>query len=42
MATADQIKALIRSYASADQEHFFAIALQVAARGRIEYAKKDS
>jgi SpoVK/Ycf46/Vps4 family AAA+-type ATPase len=31
MATADQIKALIRSYASADQEHFFTIALQVAA-----------
>lgn len=31
MATAEQIKSLIRSYASDDREHFFAIALQVAA-----------
>ncbi len=31
MATAEQIKSLIRSYSSADQERFFTIALQVAA-----------
>jgi len=31
MATAEQIKSLIRSYASEDREHFFAVALQVAA-----------
>ncbi|RPI77809.1 MAG: ATP-binding protein [Desulfobacteraceae bacterium] len=31
MATAEQIKALIRSYSAEDQERFFSIALQVAA-----------
>ncbi len=31
MATADQIKSLIRSYSNEDGEHFFTIALQVAA-----------
>ena len=31
MATAEQIKSLIRSCASGDKEHFFSIALQVAA-----------
>ena len=31
MATAEQIKSLIRSYLSSDQEQFFTIALQVAA-----------
>ncbi len=31
MATAEQIKSLIRSYVSSDQEQFFTIALQVAA-----------
>jgi len=31
MATAEQIKSLIRSYSNADQERFFTIALQVAA-----------
>jgi len=32
MATADQVKALIRSHADGDDERFYAIALQVAAR----------
>ena len=31
MATAEQVKSLIRSYGNADQERFFTIALQVAA-----------
>jgi len=31
MATAEQIKSLIRSYSTADREHFFTVALQVAA-----------
>src|SRR6185436_12631352 len=32
MATADQLKALIRSYAEGDEQRFFAIAMQVAAQ----------
>jgi hypothetical protein len=32
MATADHLKALIRSHAEGDDERFFAIALQVAAQ----------
>lgn len=32
MATADQVKALIRSYAEGDEQRFFAIAMQVAAQ----------
>ncbi len=32
MATADQIKALIRSYSEGDEQRFFAIAMQVAAQ----------
>ena len=32
MATADHVKALIRSHAEGDDERFFAIAMQVAAQ----------
>lgn len=32
MATVDQIKALLRSHAAGDEEHFRAVALQIAAR----------
>ena len=32
MATADQVKALIRSHAEGDEQRFFAIAMQVAAQ----------
>src|SRR5262249_24946539 len=32
MATADQVKALVRSHAEGDDERFFAIAMQVAAQ----------
>ncbi len=32
MATADQLKALVRSHASGDERHFYSVALQVAAR----------
>src|SRR5262249_291816 len=32
MATADQVKALIRSHAEGDEERFYAIAMQVAAQ----------
>src|SRR3989344_4566307 len=32
MATADQVKALIRSHANGDDERFFAIAMQMAAQ----------
>lgn len=32
MATADQVKALIRSHADGDDAHFYAVAMQVAAR----------
>ncbi len=32
MATADQVKALIRSHADQDDSHFYAVAMQVAAR----------
>lgn len=32
MATADQMKALIRSHAEGDETHFYAVAMQVAAR----------
>lgn len=32
MATADQVKALVRSYAQRDDDSFFAVAMQVAAR----------
>ncbi len=31
MATAEQVKSLIRSYGSSDKERFYTIALQVAA-----------
>ena len=32
MATADQVKALVKSHAEGDDERFYAVALQVAAR----------
>lgn len=32
MATADQVKALVRSHAAGDESHFYSVALQVAAR----------
>ena len=32
MATADQVKALVRSHADGDDGHFYAVAMQVAAR----------
>jgi len=32
MATADQVKALVRSHAEGDDSHFYAVAMQVAAR----------
>ncbi len=32
MATADQVKALVRSHADGDDSHFYAVAMQVAAR----------
>lgn len=32
MATADQVKALVRSHAAGDEGHFYSVALQVAAR----------
>lgn len=32
MATADQVKALVRSHAEGDDKHFYAVAMQVAAR----------
>jgi SpoVK/Ycf46/Vps4 family AAA+-type ATPase len=32
MATADQVKALVRSHAEGDDPHFYAVAMQVAAR----------
>ena len=32
MATADQVKAMVRSHASGDESHFYSVALQVAAR----------
>ena len=32
MATADQVKALIKSHAAGDDERFYAVALQLAAR----------
>ena len=32
MATADQLKALVRSHASGDENQFYSVALQVAAR----------
>jgi SpoVK/Ycf46/Vps4 family AAA+-type ATPase len=32
MATADQVKALVRSHADGDDAHFYAVAMQVAAR----------
>ena len=44
MATADQVKALIRSHAEGDDERFFAIAMQVAAQaahhGKMRCAKE--
>ena len=44
MATADQIKALIRSHAEGDERRFFSIALQVAAHeartGRSRFARE--
>lgn len=44
MATADQLKALIRSHASGDDERFYSVALQVAARearsGHASYAQE--
>ena len=43
MATADQVKALIKSHASGDDERFYAVALQLAARearsGHASYAR---
>ena len=43
MATADQVKALVRSHAEGDDERFFSVALQVAARaargGRRRFAQ---
>ena len=43
MATADQVKALIRSHAAGDDERFYAVALQLAAReaqsGHASYAR---
>ena len=32
MATADQVKALVQSHADGDDGHFYAVAMQVAAR----------
>ena len=32
MATADQVKALVRSHAEGDDDHFYAVAMQMAAR----------
>ena len=44
MATADQVKALIRSHAEGDSERFYAIAMQVAAQparqGHIRFAQE--
>ena len=44
MATADQVKALIRSHADGDNERFYAIAMQVAAKaarqGHTKFAKE--
>ncbi|MCY4110776.1 MAG: ATP-binding protein [Chloroflexi bacterium] len=44
MATADQVKALIRSHATGDDERFYAVALQLAAReaqsGHAIYARE--
>ena len=44
MATADQVKALIRSHAEGDHERFYAIAMQVAAQaarqGHTKFAKE--
>ena len=39
MATADQVKALIKSHASGDDERFYAVALQLAATGRFAFAR---
>jgi SpoVK/Ycf46/Vps4 family AAA+-type ATPase len=44
MATADQVKALVRSYAEGDDAQFYAVAMQVAARaarsGQTRFAKE--
>ena len=32
MATAEQVKALLKSYSEGDSEHFVSVALQIAAR----------
>ncbi len=44
MATADQVKALVRSHAEGDDTHFYAVAMQVAARaakaGQTKFAQE--
>lgn len=44
MATADQVKALVKSHAEGDDSHFYSVAIQVAAKaarsGNVKYAQE--